>query len=63
MTTDKSIDQAIVEHIVPQLYVAIDDLLEHAEKAPKELIIRAKKLLPSWCPNSFEQKPLKNVKS
>ncbi|WP_343735331.1 hypothetical protein [Acidovorax sp.] len=50
-----SVDAAILATILPQLYIVIDDLLDHAQGAPKELIIRAKKLLPDYCPQSFAQ--------
>ena len=49
------VDAAIISAILPQLYVVIDDLLDHAPNAPKELVVRAKRLLPSWAPHSFEQ--------
>jgi hypothetical protein len=58
MTPNQQIDRAIVQALLPQLYVVIDDLLDHAQGAPKELVIRAKKLLPAIYPQSFEQSPL-----
>lgn len=66
MTNDEqdtaTVDAAIVGVILPQLYVVIDDLLDHAQGAPKELLIRAKKLLPAWAPHSFEQRPMGKAK-
>lgn len=53
------VDRAIVETIMPQLYTVIDDLLDHAKDAPKEVIMRAKKLLPDWAPHSMVQSPPK----
>lgn len=50
-----SVDAAILSAILPQLYIVIDDLLDHAKGAPKELVVRAKKLLPDYCPQSFSQ--------
>lgn len=51
------VDKAIVETIMPQLYVLIDDLLDHAPDAPRELVMRAKKMLPDWAPHSMLQSP------
>jgi hypothetical protein len=48
----------LVETVFPQLYVALDDMLDCAPNAPKTLLVKCKKLLPSWAPNSFEQKQL-----
>lgn len=57
------IDSAIVHSTVPELYVVIDDLLDYVRAdVPKELLIRAKKLLPNWAPHSFEQSPLRGMK-
>lgn len=58
MTPDDRVNAAIVSVILPQLYVAIDDLLDHAPNAPKELVLRAKKLLPNIYPQSLEQSPM-----
>jgi hypothetical protein len=48
----------LVETVFPQLYVALDDMIDCAPNAPKTLLVKCKKLLPSWAPNSFEQKQL-----
>lgn len=50
------VDKIIVEHVLPQAYTIIDDLLDHVDhkKLPKELLIRAKRILPGWAPHSFE---------
>lgn len=58
MTPEHKVDAAILQVMLPQLYVAIDDLLDHAPNAPKELVIRAKRLLPAIYPHSMEQNPL-----
>ena len=58
MTAQERVDAAIAMTLLPQFYVVIDDLLDHAPNAPKELVIRAKKLLPDIYPQSFEQSPL-----
>ena len=52
---DALVNSAIIKAILPQLYVVIDDLLDHAPDAPKELIVRAKRLLPDIYPQSFAQ--------
>lgn len=53
-----AVDRAIVTALLPQLYVVIDDLLDEIGESnvPKELLVRCKKLLPSYLPHSFEAK-------
>lgn len=58
------VDRAIVQAILPQLYVVIDDLLDAVgeQNVDKELLIRAKKLLPDWAPHSLAQTPIQGKK-
>lgn len=46
----------VICSVLPQMYVALDDLLDVVQP-PKKLLIEAKKMLPNWAANSFEQKP------
>lgn len=60
MSDDRDVMAAAAVALLPQCYVVIDDLLDELgeEKVPRELLVRAKKLLPAWAPHSFEQMPM-----
>jgi hypothetical protein len=55
------IDAAIVRVIVPRLYALLDALLAHANTAPKETVLEARKLLPPQYVHALQKRPNKEA--
>jgi hypothetical protein len=55
-TPEARVDAAIVKRLVPELYGVIDELLEHAgTPLPKDVVVRARRLLPRQYRHAFEK--------
>lgn len=52
----------IVEIILPQVYEALNALLDHAQDAPKDVILQARKMLPQKYANSIANRTQEKVK-
>lgn len=52
-----AVDRTIVTCVLPLVYAAMDDLIDAAgDRAPKELLLRCKQLLPSNRRHSFAKR-------
>ena len=55
MSSDLTVNDAIVKAIVPMLYQIIDDLVDANPAVPKPLLVQARRILPGIYRNSFEK--------
>jgi hypothetical protein len=54
---EAAVNKGIADAVVPELYHLINELLIHEGKPlPKDLKVQAKRALPAWCDQSFQQK-------
>ncbi len=55
----KTVDSTIVEIILPKVYASLDEVLSLSPNLPKDVLMRARALLPPKYANSISNKGMK----